>query len=187
MEALHRLAALGIHLPLRHACNTGGFLDLPQAHFDMVRLGILPLGVYPSKVCRRIAGLKPILSVKARIAALQHIQPGDHVGYSMRYTADSPRTIAVLPVGYGDGLPRVRNAGHVLIHGHKAPIVGGNAMDATMVDVTHIPEVRQWDETVLLGRQGEEEITAHDLAALGGTVSYDIMTKLGIRLQRVYE
>jgi alanine racemase len=169
-----------------HTCNTGGYLDLPHAHLDMVRMGILPLGVYPSKVCRRIEGLAPIMSVKTKIAAIKDIEAGDTVGYGMRYRAESPRRIAVLPMGYGDGFPRVRNAGDVLIHGQRAPIIGGVAMDAMMVDVTEIPQTQQWDEVVVLGKQGGEEISVHDLAALGGTVSYDVMIKLGIRLPRAY-
>jgi alanine racemase len=152
----------------------------------MVRLGILPLGVYPSKVCRRLPGLAPIMEVKARVAALQHLQAGDHVGYGMRYTALAPRTIAVIPLGYGDGFPRVRNNGHVLIHGKRAPITGGNAMDAMMVDVSDIPSVRPWDEVVVMGAQSGETISVHELAAWGGTVSYDIMTKLSLRLPKVY-
>jgi alanine racemase len=185
-EALDDLHQRGVHVPVRHACNTGGYLDLPHAHFEMVRLGILPLGVYPSQVCRRLAGLAPILQVKARLAALQHLAAGDHVGYGMRYTAESARTIAVLPLGYGDGYPRLRNAGCVLIRGKRAPIVGGNAMDAMMVDVTDIPNVRQWDEVVVLGEQNNESISIHELAKWGGTVSYEVMTKLSLRLPRRY-
>jgi alanine racemase len=171
---------------LLHTCNTGGYLDIPLAHFDMVRLGILPLGVYPSKVCRRLVGLMPIMSVKARIAAIKEIEPGDTVGYGMRYRAETNRTIAVLPMGYGDGFPRVRNTGYVLVLGKRAPIVGGNAMDAMMIDITDIPERRLWDEVVIMGKQGNDEISVHDLAAWGGTVSYDIMTRWSIRMPRVY-
>ncbi len=185
-EVLAQLQARGVLFPIRHACNSGGYLDLPRAHFDMVRLGILPLGVYPSQVCRRLPDLAPIMQVKARVAALRLIQAGDHVGYGMRYTASAPRTIAVIPLGYGDGFPRVRNLGFVLIHGRRAPVVGGNAMDAMMVDVSEIPQVQQWDESVVLGEQNGEVISVHDLAAWGGTVSYDIMTKLSLRLPKIY-
>ena len=169
-----------------HTCNTGGYLDLPQAHLDMVRIGILPLGVYPSKVCRRIEGLAPIMSVKTKIAAIKNIEAGDTVGYGMRYRAESPRRIAVLPMGYGDGFPRVRNAGHVLVHGLRAAIIGGNAMDAMMIDITDIPQAEVWDEVVVMGKQGDQEISVHDLAVLAGSISYEVMTKLSIRLPRVY-
>lgn len=171
---------------IRHLCNSGGFLDLPQAHFDMVRLGILPLGVYPSAVCRRLAGLEPVMAVKARIAAIQKLSPGDCVGYGMRYTASSSRRIAVLPIGYGDGFPRARNQGWALIHGRRAPLAGGVAMDALMVDITEIPAAQLWDEAVIMGRQGSEEITVHDLAKLKNSVSYDILTGWRERLPRVY-
>ena len=171
---------------LRHTCNSGGYLDLPQAHGDMVRIGILPLGVYPSKVCRRLAGLLPVMSVKTRIAAIKEIEPGDTVGYGMRYRAESNRTIAVLPVGYGDGFPRLRNTGYVLIRGQRAPIIGGNAMDAMMVDITGIREPQLWDEVVVMGKQGNDEISVHDLAAWGNTVSYDIMTRWSVRMPRLY-
>src|SRR5258705_12030190 len=106
------------------------------------------------------------MSVKARIAAIQHLEPGDSVGYGMRFTAPSPRRIAVLPLGYGDGFPRVRNQGCALIHERRAPLVGGVAMDALTVDITDIPEARLWDEAVLMGRQGPEDISVHEAAKL---------------------
>jgi len=186
VQRLDERKIFGAKSILRHTCNSGGYLDLPKAHFDMVRIGILPLGVYPSKVCRRISGLLPVMSVKTRLAAIKEIGPGDTVGYGMRYRAESPRTIAVLPLGYGDGFPRVRNTGYVLIHGRRAPITGGNAMDAMMIDITDIPATKLWDEVVIMGRQGNEEISVHDLAAWGGTVSYDIMTRWSARMPRVY-
>jgi alanine racemase len=185
-QVLSQMAERGVTVKHRHLCNSGGFLDLPQAHFDMVRIGMLQLGVYPSKVCRRIPGLAPIMTVKARIAALQNLQPNDVVGYGMRYQATSPRRIAVIPVGYGDGFPRVRNQGCVLIGGRRAPIVGGVAMDAFMVDTTELPEVRLWDEAVLMGRQGGEEISVHEVAQWKNSVSYDVFTGWRARLPRVY-
>ncbi len=185
-EALAGIAELGVAVKIRHLCNSGGFLDLPQAHFDMVRLGLLPLGVYPSSVCRRLPRLLSIMTVKARIAAIQHLQPGDHVGYGMRYTAAEPRRIAVLPIGYGDGFPRVRNQGFALIHGERAPIVGGVAMDALTVDITNIPAARMWDEAVLMGRQGQDEISVHEVAKLKNSVSYDVLAGWRGRLPRVY-
>ncbi|HYG35977.1 MAG TPA: alanine racemase [Clostridia bacterium] len=185
-EALQEMAQQGIKVQVRHICNSGGFLDLPQAHMDMVRLGILPLGVFPSSVCRRIPGIELVMAVKARIAAIQFLEPGDSVGYGMRYTAPSPRRIAVLPLGYGDGFPRVRNQGCALIHGQRAPLVGGVAMDALTVDITDIPEAQLWDEAVLMGRQGAEEISVHEVAKLKNSVSYDILTSWRSRLPRVY-
>ena len=178
------LAARDVTVPCKHVCNSGGFLDLPQAHLDMVRTGILMHGVFPSKVCRRIAGIEPVMSVKARIAAVQKLKPGEVVGYGMHYTAKTERRIAVLPIGYGDGFPRVRNEGCVLIHGRRASLVGGVAMDALMVDITEIPQAQMWDEAVIMGRQGDEEITVHDLAKLKNSVSYEVLTSWRLRLHR---
>jgi alanine racemase len=185
-EALADMSKRGITVILRHLCNSGGFLDLPHARFEMVRLGILPLGVYPSAVCRRIPGIEAVMSVKARIAAIQTLQPGDSVGYGMRYTAPSVRRIAVLPLGYGDGFPRVRNQGCALIGGKRAPLVGGVAMDALTVDITDIPDARLWDEAVVMGRQGGDEISVHEVARLKGSVSYDVLTAWRARLPRIY-
>ena len=186
-DMLAQLTARNISIPTRHMCNTGGFLDLPHAHFDMVRLGILPLGVYPSVVCRRIAGIAPIMAVKTRIAAIQELAIGDSVGYGMCYTAEKPHRLAVLPIGYGDGYPRVRNQGEVLIHGQRARIIGGNAMDAMMVDLSAMPQAQRWDEVVLQGKQGNDEISVHDIAKLKDTVSYDVLSGWRERLPRVYQ
>jgi len=174
----------GLTVPMQHLCNSGGFLDLPQAHRNMVRVGILMYGIFPSTVCRQIEGIQPVMSIKARIAGLQNVKPGEHVGYGMRYTAPSNRRIAILPIGYGDGFPRVRNQGCALIHGQRAPLVGGIAMDALMVDVTDIPEAQMWDEAVLMGEQGNEVITARDMAQLKNSVTYDVLTGWRLRLGR---
>ena len=183
-EVMRGLAERGISAGCQHLCNSGGFLDLPHAHRDMVRVGILMFGIFPSSVCRRIPGIEPVMSVKAKIASIQKLKPGEVVGYGMRYTAPSERRIAVLPIGSGDGFPRVRNLGCALIHGQRAPLVGGIAMDALMVDITDIPAAQMWDEAVLMGRQGNDEITVHDIAKLKNSVSYDVLTGWRLRLRR---
>ena len=183
-EVLQGMVERGISAKLRHTCNSGGFLDLPHAHLDMIRTGILMHGVFPSQVCRRIAGIEPVMSVKAKIASIQTLRPGEVVGYGMRYTAPSVRRIAILPIGYGDGFPRVRNEGCALIHGQRAPLVGGIVMDALTVDITDIPQAQMWDEAVLMGRQGNEEITVRDIAKLKNSVTYDVLTNWRLRLRR---
>ncbi len=184
-KVLRGLEARGLAVKFRHLCNSGGFLDLPQAHFDLVRLGILTLGVFPSAVCRRIPGIEAVMTVKSRIVAVQHLEPGDHVGYGMRYTAPAPRRIAVLPLGYGDGFPRVRNAGCALVHSRRAPLVGGVAMDALTVDITDIPEAQPGDEAVLMGRQGDDEISVHEVAKLKNSAAYDVLCGWRGRLPRI--
>lgn len=183
-EVLHALEQKHVAVPLKHSCNSGGFLDLPNAHLDMVRVGILLYGVFPSQVCRKIEGIEPVMSVKARIAGIQKLKPGEVVGYGMRYTAPDERRIAVLPIGYGDGFPRVRNEGCALVHGKRAPLVGGIAMDALMVDITDIPGAKMWDEAVIMGKQGADEITVRDIATLKKSVTYDVLTNWRLRLRR---
>jgi len=185
-QAVESLRSNGLDPRYVHICNSGGLLDLPQAHFNLVRVGILGFGVYPSKVCRRIDGIAPIMAVKASIAATKELEPGDHVGYGMRFTATRRMKIATLGIGYGWGFPRVRNQGAVLIHGRRAPIIGGVSMDAISVDITNIPETKPWDEAVLVGRSGDQEITIHDIAELKNSVSYDAMTSWRARLPRIY-
>jgi alanine racemase len=185
-EVLARAQDAGINPRFRHICNSGGFLDLPEAHFNLVRIGILPLGVYPSKVCRRLEGIAPIMSVKSRIAAVKELKPGDHVGYGMRFTAEKRMRSAVVPIGYGLGFPRVRNQGHVLIHGQRAPLIGGVSMDAITVDISEIIDAKPRDEVTLLGRSDQQEITIHDIATLRNSVSYDAMVSWSSRLPRRY-
>jgi alanine racemase len=172
-----------------HACNSGGYLDLPHAHGNMVRLGALPTGVYPSRVCRRIniqgEELHPVMQVKTRIAMIRELNPGDTSGYGMHFKADKLTKIAVLPFGYGDGYPRMRNQGQVLVNGEFAPVIGGMAMDATMVDISHLKGLKPGEEVVMLGRQGKNEITARNIADWAGTVTYDILSRWNQRVERV--
>ncbi len=184
-EVLAGLEQRAIRTRWQHACNSGGLLDLPEAHFNLVRTGILPLGVFPSAVCRRIVGIQPVMSVKARIVSLHPMQEGDTYGYGMRYRAESARRVAVLPVGYGDGFPRLRNEGYVLVRGKRAPILGSVAMDSMGIDVTALPQAQLWDEVVIMGCQGDEEISAHDVARWKRSVSYEIITGWRSRLPRV--
>ena len=169
-----------------HHCNSGGVLDLPDAHFNRVRVGLLAQGVYPSEVCRRLEGVLPVLSLRARLTAIQELEIGDTVGYGMRWQAQRPSRIGVLSVGYGDGYPRLRNQGQALLHGRRVPIVGGVTMDALMIDLTDVPEAQLGDEAVLLGTQGTDCITVQELARLSGTVTYDVLAGFRGRLPRVY-
>jgi alanine racemase len=185
-RSLEVLRAAGIAPRQVHHCNSGGFLDLAEAHFDLVRVGILAQGIYPSSVCRQLPGLSPVMTVKARLVATQQVEPGDTVGYGMRWRAERPGRIGVLPLGYGDGFPRVRNEGCVLLHGRRVPIVGGVTMDALMVDLTDLAAAQLGDEAVLQGSQGTETITVQEIAALKRSVTYDVLVNWRHRLPRVY-
>jgi len=185
-SVISQLARTGTPAPIRHMANSGAFLEIPAAQFEMVRLGILPLGVYPGPDCPRLAGLEAVMSVKARITAIQHLQPGEGAGYGIRFKAARPTRIGVLPIGYGDGLPYARNRGFVLVQGHRAPIVGATAMDAITIDVTDIPEAQLWDEAIIMGGQGANSISAEDLADIHGSIPYQILTTWRARLPHVY-
>ncbi len=172
---------------LWHMCNSGGVLDLPEAHMDMVRVGLMLYGYYPSREVRRPFDLRPALQVRTRIAAVRTIGRGDSVGYGRRYLAERPERIAVLPVGYADGYDRkLRNIGEVLVAGRRAPIVGGLCMDACFINVTAIPEAMEGSEVTLMGNDGGEEISPHDIAARIESVSYEVMARWGRRLPRLY-
>jgi len=187
-SALRReVEGAGRRIPLWHMCNSGGVLDLPEAHMDMVRVGLMLYGYYPSREVRRPFDLRPALQVRTRIAAVRTISRGDSVGYGRRYMAEQPERIAVLPVGYADGYDRkLRNIGEVLVAGRRAPIVGGLCMDACFVQVTDIPEAVEGSEVTLMGSDGGEEISPHDIAARIESVSYEVMARWGRRLPRVY-
>ncbi|MCP4294584.1 MAG: UDP-N-acetylmuramoyl-L-alanyl-D-glutamate--2,6-diaminopimelate ligase [Proteobacteria bacterium] len=189
-DVLKALNEKNLSTGIVHTCNTGGYLDLPDAHCDMVRLGTLPMGVYPSDVCRRIdikgEKLEAVMSVTCQVAYLKNLEIDESVGYGMHFKADAPLKTAVLPIGYGDGYPRLRNRGHVLINGEIARIIGGNGMDATMVDISSISDVEVGDEVVMLGKQGSKEITARMLAEWATTVTYEVLSLWTDRMERSY-
>ena len=174
--------------PLLHASNSGALLDEPDTlAFNMVRGGIAMYGYHPGPGCGAGVDLKPVLTWKTAVTHVKQIQPGDTVSYGRRYTATSPRMIATLPVGYGDGYKRcMSNKIDVLIHGRRAPVVGTICMDQCMADVTEIDDVRVGDEVVLLGLQGEDCIDADEMAAAAGTISYEILLSVSERVPRVF-
>jgi alanine racemase len=131
--------------------------------------------------------LRPVLSLKSRVVAVKNVRPGESVGYGGRFVADSPRTIATIPAGYADGLDtRLSGRGHVLVGGQRAPIVGAVSMDMLAIDATGI-RVDPGDEVVFLGEQGGERIAAADMADAIGTIAYEVLCRIGSRIERVYE
>lgn len=183
----HDLRTIGIHIPVWHLANSGGTLDLPAAHFDMVRVGLMNYGYWPSFDVRQPFALQPAMSVKSKIVAIRTIQRGDTVGYGRKFMAEQEERIAVLPVGYADGYDRkLSKIGEVLWHGQRLPIVGGLCMDAAFVKVTAHPEVKVGDTVTLMGQDADEDISPHDIAERAGSVSYEVISRFGRRLPRVY-
>lgn len=168
-----------------HCCNTGGFLDFPEYYFNAVRIGILNTGIYPSQVCRRIKGIEPIMEVKTRIVHIKTLQAGEKIGYGMHFCATQNTKVAILPIGYSAGFPRLRNAGKLLICGELCCIIGSVAMDTTMVNIDHLRRVKIGDEVVVLGRQKIREITIHDLSDWKKSVSYDQLTSWSSSIKRI--
>lgn len=183
---LDRLQALGLRPRLVHAANSAAALTLPESRFDMVRLGIALYGLAPSPQVPLPTGFRPVLSWKTQVAQVKELPPGATVSYGNTYRTWRPTRLAVIPVGYADGFRRApQHWGHVLVRGRPAPIVGRVTMDQTMIDVTDIPGVRQGDEVVLIGRQGEAQITAEQVAERLGTIPYEVVAQILARVPRV--
>lgn len=174
-------------IPLQHVANTATLLDMPELALDMVRPGIGLYGCYPSAEVSRSALLRPVLSLKARVSRLWRLAPGETVGYGRTWTAPGPSIVALVPIGYGDGLPRLlSNRGSVLIRGKRAPLVGRISMDMCVADVTAIPEVQIDDEVAIIGHQGDETIPVEEIAQLCNTISYEILCGISPRVPRLY-
>jgi len=174
----------GVSITFKHAANSIGIIGFKESHFNMVRPGLAIYGLYP-KADLDIK-LKPVLSLKTKIVYFKRVPKGFGVSYGHDYITKKNTTIAVLPIGYGDGYPRnLSNKAPVLIGGKRFKISGRVCMDQVMVDVGDFP-VKICDEVVLIGKQGKNKITAEELAVLSGTISYEIACGLGSRVPRIY-
>jgi alanine racemase len=184
-RAMAALGALGLTGAKRHAANSAALLRDARTWYDWVRPGLLLYGVVPPPLAAEL-DLGPALSLTSRIVAVKGMRPGEGTGYGLRWHADGPRTIAIVPAGYADGLDtRLGGKGHVLVRGHRIPIVGSVCMDMLMIDVTGL-DVAPGDEVVIIGRQGETEITAREMAAAIGTIPWEVLCRLGARIERRY-
>ncbi len=189
-EAATRVVAeLGAPGVPRHASNSAALLRDSRVWYDMVRPGLLLYGIVPPPMASTLP-LEPVMSLTSRVVAVKGLRPGEGVGYGWRFTAAEPRTIAVVPAGYADGLDtRLSGRGAVLVRGVRAPIVGAVSMDMITVDVSDVPDVTPGDEVVLLGRQGPEswqQIDAREMAASIGTIPWEVVCRLGTRVERQY-
>jgi alanine racemase len=183
------LAALDEHAlrpPLVHAANSAALFTLPEARYNLVRPGIAVYGLPPSEEVRLPEGFRPALSFKTQVAQVKDVPAGEVISYGATYVTPGPTRIATLPVGYADGFRRgPATWGEVLVRGQRAPLVGRVCMDQCMIDVSRIPGVRIGDEVVLIGRQGNDELTAEEVAARLGTIHYEVVAELLARVPRV--
>jgi alanine racemase len=186
-EVLATLRANGIDPGIVHACNTAGAITTPAARYDMVRAGIGIYGIPPAPELASAVALQPALAVKARVSHVQQLAAGERVSYGLRYRADQATTLATVPIGYADGVPRElsHNGGAALVGGRRCTIAGTVTMDQLMVDVGDA-RVQVGDEVVLLGRQGDEEITATEWAERMNTIAYTVVCGIGPRVPRRY-
>jgi alanine racemase len=198
-DARAAFEAAGYPVEMAHSANSAAAILWPETHDELVRVGIAAYGLWPSREtyvtalqadARQESGflpqLQPALSWRARVAQVKQVPAGAFVGYGRTYRATHDCRIAVLPVGYHEGYDRrLSNLGHVLIHGARAPIRGRVCMNMTMVDVTHVPEVRSGDVATLLGVDGDEQITAEQLAEWMGTINYEVVSRIHPGIPRV--
>lgn len=180
---------LGLDIPVKHCSNSAGIWELPEANLDVVRAGITLYGLYPSEeVSKDVVPLKPVMSLYSCIVYCKEIDAGTEVSYGGTFVAPKDMRIATIPLGYGDGYPRsLSGKGYVLVRGKKAPILGRVCMDQFMVDVTDIPDAKEGDLVTLLGKDGDEAITAEMLGTLSGRFNYELVCDISRRVPRVYK
>jgi len=192
--ACRELEAGGTRVPIKHMSCTASTILFQEPEFNLARVGIGLYGLWPSKETylssvlekKEPPSLRPVLSWKARVSQIKKVPTGAYVGYGCTYRTTRPTVLAVIPVGYYDGYDRrLSNAAHVLVRGGRAPVRGRVAMDFIMVDVTDVPGVKLEDQVTLLGADGRERITAEDLAALAGTISYEILARINPLVPRL--
>ncbi|MCB1157882.1 MAG: alanine racemase [Leptospiraceae bacterium] len=193
MEYKEYTKKVGYENLIYHTASSASTLLFPQARQDMVRIGISMYGLWPSDTTRYSMALlghpepelKPVLSWKTGIAHVQEVSPGSYIGYGSTYRMNYAAKIAVLPVGYYEGYNRrLSNQSYVLIRNQRAYIIGRVCMNMCMADVSHIPGVSPGDDVVLIGRAGEEEVSADLLAGLSGSINYDIVTGINAKIPR---
>jgi len=194
IEACSMLESRGFSVPVRHTACTAAAILFPRTLFNMARVGIGLYGLWPSKETRISAlqagvalnELEPVLTWKTRIAQVKMVKSGETIGYGCTDLATQDTRLAVLPVGYYDGYDRkLSSIGYVLIRGRRAPVRGRVCMNMIMVDVTNIPEARVEDEVVLLGRQGDDSVSAEVLAGKIGTINYEVVSRINPTLPRI--
>lgn len=186
VEVLGKAEEMGVNIPFKHAAGSAAIACLPESYFNMVRPGLLLLGIYPSPQLKRDMDLKPVMSFKTKVILLRKVWKGTSVGYGRTYIAKRDTHIAVCSLGYSDGYPRVlSNRGEVLINHRRFPIVGKICLNEMAVEVGNNSNVRVGDEVTVIGRSGQEEITVQELARKAETV-VDEICMVSSRVPRIY-
>ncbi len=178
----------GFRVQFRHAANSAATIEMPETHLDLVRPGVSQYGLWPSdEVDKNLVDLKPVMAIKSTVIQVKSVGPNFAVSYGSTHHTSRPTRIATVPIGYADGFDRnLSSKGHMLVKGVRTLIIGRVCMDLTVIDVGHIPDVALEDEVVIMGRQGDEEITADEIAGHAGTINYEIVSSLTSRVPRIY-
>lgn len=186
-SAIDRLADRDVTFKLRHCANSAAISEYPSMQLNMCRPGVILYGMQPSAKLRRPLDLQPVMSLKSTVSLVKTLPSGAPLSYGCTFRTDHETRVATITVGYADGYPRLlSNKGEVLLHGKRAPILGRICMDQMMVDVTTIPEVAEGDTAVLVGTDGEETISAMDIANIIGTINYEITCNVSKRVPRLF-
>jgi alanine racemase len=188
-DVMDRLHAHGLDFPLRHAANSAALIQLPDSHLDLVRPGIALYGLSPShEIDMTHVHLKPAMTLKTRIIHLKSVPSGFSVSYGLSYRTPGPTVVATVPTGYADGYRRMLSSqGQMLVRGRRVAVIGRVCMDLTMLDVGSVRDVSLEDEVVIIGEQGNDRISADDLARSLGTINYEVVCDLTARVPRVYQ
>jgi alanine racemase len=187
LEACGHIERIGAPMPVRHLANSGGVLHFPDTWLDMVRPGILLYGVQPDPSSQRTVDVRPVMSLVSEVVYFKVVKAGNPVSYGATWTPPRDTRVVTIPIGYGDGFPRALSSrGEVLIRGRRHPIVGRICMDQFMVDIGQDSAWNE-DEVVMIGRQGDNAITAEALAQLAGAIPYEILVGLNERIPREYQ
>jgi len=188
-KIIESLEREGIFIPFKHIANSAGILNVPhsiKSFYNMARPGLALYGVSSAVQTKREISLKPVLSFKTWIVYLKTVQAGRTISYGKTYEASKKNKIATISIGYGDGYSRLlSNKGEVIIRGKTARISGVVTMDQTMIEVGHIPDVSVGDEVVLVGKNGDENISVRDIAGKMGTIPYEVLCSIGKRVARI--
>ena len=187
-KVLKEVREKGIEIKYTHAANSVAVVDWKDAHFNMIRTGIMLYGVYPKKNFKKQFKLKPVMNLKTKIVHLKDTPAGRSISYGRTYITQKATKIATIPIGYADGYGRIlSNKAEALINGQYVKVVGMVTMDQTILDVGHIPDVKVGDEVILIGRQGDAEIHIEKVAKLAGTIPYEILSQITDRVPRIYK
>ena len=182
-RVIEEIRLTGIDIPQKHMANSAGVLDLPESYHDLVRPGIMIYGHYPSSEVSQSVPLRPAMTLQTRVSFVKTVPSQTPVGYGGTFVTTKETKIATIPVGYGDGYPRqLSGRGTVLVHDRRVPLLGRVCMDMCMIDVSDVPQVKPGDEAILFGH----DPTVDEIAAIVGTINYEILCLVGKRVPRIY-